>query len=443
MLVQLGTLLESMDYMGLSDNWPSKWYIIWLCLALVLARMHHLVATGLNNIASHYLVSEWRPVSQSLGIPICQRVLQASLAKSYLQKALYLYPSYQRAWLNMGRVAWLEGNCKSARDAWERALVITPEDSIAAWWALWSAGGPKNKIASYLESEVIGRYAYQAGLRAEEAEDIKDALTWYRIAFKMTPSRVIAQRMSVLHRRSGQLDQTIAIWKDLAAPLSRDEADYWWAVGEIAMLEQDWECAADAFGTGALLSNDPYDFLMRQGQAFYQIQDWDKAETAFRKAMALRPEWLGPYLGIGNIRRAQNDYIGALYWYQRAAELDPNSYDPVYCLGLVYYSQKEFSLAAEHFARSLTLYPKHSWSAYYLALCLHEMGEKASAVTILSHAIDIYPGKPWDWAELLGDWQVDLGNRDAALQAYQLALKWYPEANKKKLLEKIEKLSSK
>lgn len=412
-----------------------------ILLGLVLLRLPHLIASGLNNLASLNLLREWQVVAREIELPQCQQRLPISKAEPYIRLALELAPTYQRAWLNSGRVAWLEGRCNEAGSAWENALRLSCGDRVAGllrFFSLYAVGHAEPWLAM-LRSDQVCSYAFYTGLRAEREGRQGAALAWYEMAFAQVPERRVADRLAPLYVRDGKLDDGIATWERVADALPETDADHWWALGQAAELAQEWEQAAVAYETGVTLSDKPYDFWMRAGTAYGWL-NWAQAERAFYAALDARPDQIWPYLGLGHARLNQKDYEGALAWYRRAEEMAPQNLSSKYYLSFLYYTQQDYPQARRYFEAVLQIDAKHAWSMYYLAQSMYRMQDQAEAIQTLDQAIRLNPAKPWDWAMQLGDWQLEAGDKKAALESYQLALEWHP--GDEEILEWINRLTS-
>jgi tetratricopeptide (TPR) repeat protein len=109
-------------------------------------------------------------------------------------------------------------------------------------------------------------------------------------------------------------------------------------------------------------------------------------------------------------------------------------------LARIYFQRKQYAEAEGHFRSALQLSPRDAEDTYYLAWCLHRTGRGHDAVETLASAIELRGNKPWEWALLVGDWELELGNREAAMTAYQRALSWQPREGS--ILERIERIQA-
>jgi len=400
--------------------------VIALLAAAALLRGPKLLGAWYHNLGSHALRLEWRAVREAPSLPACQQWTAHSAAAQPVARALRLNPRNERARLSAGRIAWLLGDCETALDAWSS---LESSDVIARWEranGLYALGCEEEALVLYREINGAAYYLHMRGEMAETSQGTDAALAWYELGMEVLPMEATAQRSAALYLESEQRDAAIAVWRRLSEGTHEADPDHWWALGQSAELAEDWETAVRAYERGAEQSDNPCRFWERQEAALERLEEWARAETVSQEALDVCPEWLWPYLRLGNLRRRQADYAGALHWYKQAEVLRPEHVSPQFYIGVIHYEQKQYEQAETYFQQALALDPSHSWSIYYLAWCFHETGQKVRAVETLSRAIQQQSGEPWRWAVLLGDWQLELGHREEALEAYRQALLWRP-----------------
>jgi tetratricopeptide (TPR) repeat protein len=394
---------------------------------LLLVRIPYLFAVGANNLASWMLLSEWGEVGRQISLAQCGEASVDSSAARYLTAARSVAPDYGRALVNAGRVDWLLGDCVEAGEKWQRALVVQPGDETTAFWLLWVSGiDYADRVTEGLPTEIAVKLTYQAGERAGRTENADTASAWYKLSMDLKPSLEAASALVQLHRQAGRQEDAIAVWQQLAVGLPEEDPDHWWALGMAAELAGEWEMAAAAYGEGEARTDDAYDFLMRQGDTYRRVQRWGEAEKVYRQTLMGWPENPWPYLNVGHVRLAQEDHQGARRWYEMAWILAPDDPRPAYYLGLTDFRQERYREARGWLEAALQADPGHVWSVYYLAQTAYQLGETSQAAGLLAQAVDMHTGEPWAWSVQLGDWRLELGDREGALEAYQRALEWMP-----------------
>jgi len=361
-----------------------------LTLLLLLTRAPRLLAAGANNLAARALLPEWRAVQQEVALPRCETRVGTSAAEPYLALARRWDPASQRARLNGGRAAWLAGDCATAWASWEQALAADPSDQIAALWLLWASGADAGSLPGRFPAVALSRYADLAARRAGTTR--QGAATWYELSLALAPGREAADGLAGLYLQAGEKERALAVWQRLAEALPEGDAEHWWALGQAAELEGNWEHAARAYGQGAEVSAAPYELWMRQAGMFRRLGRASEQEAAYHHAILTCPDCLAPYLNLGHLWSQHGQYEGALDWYVEAGRIAPRDARP----------------------------------PYHRAQMLHRAGESVLAIEALAQAIALHRGQPWQWAVQLGDWRLELGDTEGALATYHQALEWKP-----------------
>ena len=421
---------------AMSKRW---WLLLAVALLLLLARASGLLAAGANNLAARALVGEWQVIGKEAGLPQCREWLPASAAESYLAVALSRNLANERAWLNRGRVAWLVGDCQKARASWQQAVQAAPGDKIAALWLFWALEGDADNLPGLLSKEDLASYTYQAGRNAGGGEAGDGGSAWLELSLAVSPDRETAELLANLYRRAGRTEAAAGVWHRVAAALPEEQPDHWWALGQAAEIEADWTRAAWAYRRGADVAGDPYQFWLEHAAALEQLNRWPEAEDAYRQAMIARPQVARPYLRLGDLRAGQGDYEGALGWYSQAQALDPQI-NPFYLVGNRCWQQEQPAEARAWLEKALQLEPEHLQANYLMAQSLYRLGEKVQAMAFLDQAVSLPSGQPdWRWVVQLGDWRLELGDRQGALTAYRRALELRP--GETTIEERIDKLA--
>ena len=409
-----------------------------LFLSLLLSAVPDLLASGMNNLASRVLVSEWRVVSQKVGIPRCGEDGFESKSEPYTQAALFFRPDNIGSLVNSGRSAWLKGDCSSAETNWKHVLEMTPENQVVVFWMYWVSGGNANRLTEALSPELMADYTYRTGERVHNEGNVEAALEWYELSMDLKPSRRVASKIAYLYRQAECVEKAMAVWQRLATVLPEEHADHWWALGQVAELDRRWEEAARVYGIGSEIAEEPYDFWVRQGYALRRLERWEKAEETYRQALAVDPGNFWPYMYLGYVQSKQGNYEAARSWYELAWKLAPDDFNPMYHLGVTSFRQERYVEAKKWLEAASEVLPDNLWCIYYLAQTSYHLEEFVRAENFLSQAVSLHPGMPWEWAVQLGDWRLALGEQQGALDMYQQALIWRP--NEEIIQNRIEVL---
>jgi tetratricopeptide (TPR) repeat protein len=404
-----------------------EWIVIAaLLLCVALLRGPALLSAWYNNLASLTLRPGWQALHRALSIAPCPPRAAESTAAQQVGQALRLNPQSERARLNAARLAWLRGDCEAALEAWGS---LPSSDVIARLEhanGLYALGREREALELYRQIDHAAEYLHIRGELAEALQDVEAAIAWYELAIKVLPTQATMHSLATLYVERGQHDAAMAVLDSLSEGTQGADVWLWWRLGQSAQSAGDWEIALRAFEHGALQSDDPCTFWEAQADVLEQLEKWATAETVSLRAQAVCPERLWPYLRLGRLRRQAGDLLAALHWYRQAEELWPEHVAPKYYLGVIHFDQQQYDQARGYFQQVLDLEPGHLWSIYYLAWCSHESGDRHAAVETLARAIALHDEQPWRWAVLLGDWHLELAEREEALAAYRQALSWHP-----------------
>ena len=394
-----------------------------LAAAVAFWRGPRWISLGYQDLASRALARAW---PSGVGATF-ESSLPRSRAASLLQSALCWDPQNERARLEAGRVAGLQDGCEAALQVWSDHA---PQDEIALLEranALHACGRAEEALTLYQQ---IPQSAVYLGFLAAQAQQPALAIQRYQLSLAISPTLQVAEALTLIYHDANQPEMERTVWVDLSAATTSGDPDHWWALGQAAALQQDWDGAAAAYAAGAALARGPCRFWEAQCDSLRRLERWQEAEDVCQSALRSCPDQVWPYLRMGDVRRAQSDLDGALEWYRQAATLRPDAGQSQYLIGLTLYRQGLYVQAEQALRQALSLDADHAASAYYLARCLYETGRMGEAAETLAAAIELEQGPAWEWALLLGDWRLKLGDREGALHAYLRAQAWAPQEEK-------------
>ncbi len=411
----------------------------------MLLRTPALISTWLSNQGSLLFFKEQRSFPLSV-IPRCAPQLERFSAVVPFEQALRFNPRNQRAWLYLGRSAWLRGECAPAMSAWQQAIYLSPHDimvQLEIAHALYASGRTEQALAAYRAMWAAG-YFYGRGQQAQKAGDLRAALTGYELSMAIAPTRQAADPLAVLYLTLMHDPQlAAATWRKLAAATGANQADHWWAIGQAAEIDKDWDTAVQAYQRAFPLEEDDYQLYVlyiQAGNVSRYRQSYAEAEHYFELARATNPKSIWPYLYLGFMEQDRKHYDAALSWYWQAGQVDPQSESPKYYQAALLWSMGRKLEARDLLAQADAQNPKNAYVKLYLGLVAHEQGDLAQAIEYLRQAIALYPGTPVDWMKLLGDWYIQAGHCADSMAAYRQALEWQPaDAATLQQFERIQK----
>lgn len=376
---------------------------------LVLLQGNALLSAWANNLGSLALLTEWQAVAEDPVPPRCQERVANPGGTSLVEESLALNPENQRAWLNVGRMEWLQGQCEAAIRAWRQAVELEPHDAIARLnltLAVHSIDHSDDNISTYGDIG-IASYCYGKGLQLQQAELIDNAITWYELSMRIAPTRPATEALVEYYLGHQQTANAISAWQQLADATPEDDSDHWWALAQAADLSGDWDTALEAYERGTQVERAPFSF----------------------------------YMEMGHLQQKRGQYEAALNWYQRASEADPKSAVPAHGQGILYWELKDYARAQEIFLKARAQNPKNPFTWQYLSLCAHELGNLPEAIERLEQAIVLCSEEltcskePRQWVLMLGDWYLEAGRCEDAVGVYEQALAWQP--SEQTLIERL------
>jgi len=389
-------------------------FILFL-LFVVISEGRLLQAAWLRNAAALTLERSW-PTQGSPNLnPTCHPVGAFHEAKRDLELSLVIVPNNTRALTNLGRIAWLRGDCSDAIGLWRQA---SGQGDSAAVFELFRLGeystvSPDLRIS-------LAKMAYQHAGELAQHQNGTAAYPWYQRAFELAPRVNSALALADLNTKVGDASKNMTLWQRITNTLPALDSEYWWATAEIYVLNDEPKLAAIAFERGASMTSDPYTYWMRAGQAWQNDQNWEQATAAYTRAHTTQPDQIWPYMSLGTLNRRQNRLQDALAWFIMARDLDLQKPDPYYYIGETQYLMGNLAVARQNLEQSLNIYPDYPGSKYNLALIYYREGNHGMADAWLVAAIENTPGykvlaQRW---MTLGDWRLEWRNCTGAREAF-------------------------
>ncbi len=335
-------------------------------------------AAWLKNLAVLELTQPWFfHIGQQLDPP-CTVFGGLPKAEDRLSASYRLHPENSRVLTHLGRILWLEGRCDLAISQWEQAYALT--DSQDAAFELFRVN--QNSPLSLPVRQTLAQRTYN---QAQILESSGSLLLYSRV-LDLLPEET--------------------------------EPMHWQAMGELAMLNNEWVSAALAFTRGANLTPDSMNLWLEAGNAWEKGTDWEQASKAYESALNAQPDSVWPLLKLGGIYRLKGDYQNALHLYSQAKDMAPEATDPYFHLGVTYYLMQDYDQAQYYLEKVLALLPEHASAKFHLAQVMYKQGDFDQAKNWLLAALDNYPDAPVAWWVLLGDWQLEWNDCEAAKETY-------------------------
>ena len=394
----------------------NRWFVVGaLAILTSLARMSAAVIGWEDNVAWAMIRDAWISRTEPLLDPPCTGSASVEPAVEYFEGRAATTPLDLRIKTKLGAGQWLAGRCEQAVGMW---LPSAQAGDLPAAFQMFRMGQasqlpPTTRLA-------LAQYAYNYGLKLGPSEA---AMAWFERSFETLPLRVSASQLASRWRTVGQNTEILKIWQTLATTQPETQADHWWAVAELAALNDDWLTAAEDYATGASLSENAYDYWIRSGSAWERAKQWAQAIAAYDQARQLHPEYGSAYLRLGHVNHIQERYPEALFWYQEAQRRQPDEATAYYYAAEVYLQQGQVDQAQTQIDRALQLDSTHQASWYLAAQIAQGQGKFAVAEANLLSAIQHEPNTRLtaNWWIELGDWRRQMDDCAGAGDAYRRA----------------------
>jgi tetratricopeptide (TPR) repeat protein/V8-like Glu-specific endopeptidase len=189
-----------------------------------------------------------------------------------------------------------------------------------------------------------------------------------------------------------------------------------------------------------LIAADPTYSLAYENRAGIKVQlnDFPGAIADFTQAIAINPKNINAYENRAHFRKYSGDVTGALADYTKIIELSPNNMRGYSYRAELYKQRKDYAKALADYDRVLKINP-NEYQAYSSQLEIHrELKDYSGIVKSLTGLTRIYPNQVYYWKDL-GDAQVVVRNKSAAILSYQKALEIYRQQGNTSEAEEMNK----
>ena len=156
-----------------------------------------------------------------------------------------------------------------------------------------------------------------------------------------------------------------------------------------------------------------------KGLQALQANKLDEAEAHLRRAQQLAPGYPDVNYLLGLLWLRRHDNAQARGYLEKAVSLAPKHSAALQALGEVEYLQRDYPHAIPALEQSIALRP-NSWRAHWLAGAAYfQQGDYTKTQDECQEALRIDPGKAGIVRFLLGQTQIKLGERDAAIASLE------------------------
>jgi tetratricopeptide (TPR) repeat protein len=250
------------------------------------------------------------------------------------------------------------------------------------------------------------RWAYYAAYLAEKNGRIRLALERYRQAQKLNSAyKAVAVRLGNILLELDELEQAKAAYEQVVNETGLEAASLY-GLGQIALLQRDYDTAIDAFTRA--LEYDPaasrIHYPLAQALRATQRNEEAKAQLALRGDQP--PSFRDPL-----IENLEAQKTGSRYHFLQAMKAT---------------KQQDYKAASEAFAEGLSGEPDNALARISYARTLYLIGDKTAARQALEAALAIQPDNSLALF-LLGVLTEEQGDAEKAADYYRLAIQHSPE----------------
>ncbi len=216
------------------------------------------------------------------------------------------------------------------------------------------------------------------------------------------------------NQRNDVWENDIALWQD-SVKKSPDKARPWFALGVAFETAGQFEKAKHSYATSIKIFPDYVLALNNLGNIYQHCGDLNAAVKFYNRAIELNPDYAEAHYNLGLIYNKQNKLAQALEKTQKALALKPGYVDAIYNLGFIYEKYGRLQDAIDHYKTVLKYNNSHEATHYNLAILAIRSGNTDIATFHLQQVVTINP-KHIHANIVLANLYLDTGNLSAALK---------------------------
>jgi len=159
------------------------------------------------------------------------------------------------------------------------------------------------------------------------------------------------------------------------------------------------------------------------GRLYHWQGDAFNAQKSLEKVTKANPNSLEAWTILSSVYNNQRDYQNAVTAYKKVIELDPKKVDAYASLGQILVRMQRSAEAAPVLEKAIELDPNNKEAALSLANAYQDAHDFAKAADAYEKYISLKPDNPWEAYKQLGLCRTETKQFDAAIAAFQEALK--------------------
>ncbi len=223
---------------------------------------------------------------------------------------------------------------------------------------------------------------------------------------------------------AGEYDTALAMFRDILAVNPTITTAYI-GIGQVHMVEQNYEKAEPAFARAARLEPRNFDAQYLHGVALQMLERFVEAVNAYHRALTIRPENPKANLNIATTYLQMDRPDDALAFAERAAELDPQNGAARANLGALYERLGRNAEAVDEYLVAMELLDDNTPLMMNLINVLAKEKRYREAANTAETLVRIEPSAKA--FERLGWAYFRLGEYDSSSDAYRNSVEFDPE----------------
>ncbi|CAB3802589.1 Photosystem I assembly protein Ycf3 [Pararobbsia alpina] len=257
------------------------------------------------------------------------------------------------------------------------------------------------------------------------AGEIDHARELYERALAIEPDDAnVMFRLGVLDMQCGAYDAALD-WLDRALTRAPDNVRYHFVRGHVFAAAQRFTDAIDAYRRALALEADSADVLFALAAALQSVADYPAAIDAYTAVLAVDPAYADAFNNLGNCHRQQGNTDAAEAAYRRAIALHPGDANALTNLGTLVQAVGRVDEALGLLEAAVHAAPDSPCGLVNLGVALHQRGDFVQSAALLTRAIELDSALP-EAEYNLGNALHALGRRREALIHYQRAIEQAP-----------------
>lgn len=372
-------------------------------------------------------VSELRNRCPTVGFWAISALLLAALAASWATASAEetSVANSSESWRERGDELWADGSLEEALEAYDKSLLIDPENGD-----VWLG---KALILDILGNTSESQEAYREAVDAFD-EDLKvdpeDAQSWWGMGVALDSLGRREEATEAREKAAFIFNQTLEE--------NPDDAETWFDMAEVLVGLLRREEAIEAYGKAIELNSTKADYAaISQGVLLQELGRYDESLVAFDRAIELIPEYDAQMLATVWYHKANsldnnNRPKEALEAYDVVTELDPGNKGAWLGKGTMLEDLGMYDQSLEAFATALKLDPQLFYAWTKKGDLLIKLGQNSEAQTAYAEALEIcdleIKKDPHDY----GAWRnkgvalYKMGEFEEAIEAYNESIENSP-----------------